>query len=220
MNLDFRFMKNWKRGLIKLVRPELEKLDVGHGIEHSLRVYKNCEKIAKYYQKVNLDALYASALLHDIGQTVKHFDEHSYNSIILAKKYLKNVQFPEKNIFLVEEIIKRHDDYTWVKKHSNNKPKNLEVRIFQDADRLETIGAIGIARNFIWAGKHDKKSWDNKKRWKRDKIFGGNISVIHTIDAELQIYKNLNTKVAKKMAKEKHEFYKLFLKQFFKEWKQ
>lgn len=204
----------------KLVESKLSKLDVAHQIEHSQRVYKNCEIIAKEFKKVNLDALYAAALLHDIGQTVFNLNEHSHNSVKLAEKYLRKIGFPEKDIPLVFKIIKRHDDYVWVKSHSGSKPKTAEAKIFQDADRIETMGAIGIARNFAWAGKNNKKMWDEKKRFRPELIYGGNISVIHTLDSELQIYKNLNTKTAKRMAKDRQEFAKKFIKQFLKEWKQ
>ena len=69
---------------------------------------------------------------------------------------------------------KKHDDYIWVKNHSNDKPRSIEAQIFQDADRIESLGAMGIARNFMWAGKHNKVIYGDKIGWKDDKIFAGN----------------------------------------------
>lgn len=210
---------DWKNKLIKIIEPELNKLDIAHRIEHCFRVYKNCELIGHHFKKVNYNALFAACFLHDIGQTINNFNEHGHNSIKLAKNILLKIKFPEKNIPLVLDIIIKHDDYLWVKNHSNAKPNILEVKIFQDADRLESIGAMGIIRQFLFAGKHNKKIYDDKVKSRPDLIFGGNLSGIHTIrDHEQKIYKYLNTKIAKKMAKNKYEFAKLFLKQFFKEW--
>lgn len=122
---------------------------------------------------------------------------------------------------MVIEAIVKHDDYIWVKNHSNNKPKSIEAKIFQDADRLESIGAMGIIRQFLFAGKHNKKIYEDKKPPRPHLIYGGNISGIHTIrDHEAQVYMHLNTKLAKRIAKSRHEFTREFLKQFFREWEQ
>ncbi len=208
----------WKNELIKSVKPKLNSLDVAHNFDHSLRVFENCKIIGQEFKNVNYDALYAASILHDIGQTVKHDNEHGHNSVKLARIILNKIKFPS-DIDLVLEVIKKHDDYRWVKNHSGTKPNIPEAKIFQDADRLESMGAMGIIRQFLWAGKHGKRIYDEKARPRPDLIYGGNISAIHTIrDHEINIYKNLNTKAAKRLAKQKQEFKKIFLKQFFKEW--
>lgn len=210
---------NWQKKLLASVEPKLKKLDVAHRLEHSLRVYKNCELIATRYPTADLDVLYAASLLHDIGYSIQKHGEHSNASIFLTKRIIKRIGFPEKKIPLVLSTIVWHDDYVWVSKHSGKKPRLLEEKIFQDADRLEAIGLIGVIRNFLYAGKHGKKIWDETLPTRPDLIFGGNLSAIHTIrDHESQVYKHLNTPIAKKLAKQKHRHQQLFLKQFFKEW--
>lgn len=212
-------MANWRTKLSKLVSPELSKLDQAHQIAHSFRVYDNCEKIAVAYKKVDLDVLFAVAMTHDLGQTINNFNEHSDNSVALAHQYLSAAGFPEEKITLVNEIISEHDNYAWVKNHKKIKPKCLESKIFQDADRLEGLGVIGIIRQFLFAGKHGKIVYNPKLKPRPDLIYGGNLSAIHTIrDHQLNIYKNLNTKKAKELARESYNYTKLFLKQFFKEW--
>jgi uncharacterized protein len=212
---------NWRKKLYNLVKPELAKLDPAHQIEHSLRVYKNCEKITKDFRSVNLDVLYVASLLHDIGQTLKDHNEHSHKSIEIAEKMLEKSGFPMEYFALVKEVIGKHDDYIWVKNHSNDKPKSIEAKIFQDADRLESIGVMGIIRQFLFSGKHNKKIYDDKIPPQKNKIYAGNVSAIHTIrDHELQIYKYLNTRQARILARNKYIFAKQFLNQFFKEWKQ
>jgi|WetSurMetagenome_2_1015567.scaffolds.fasta_scaffold101758_4 uncharacterized protein len=210
---------SWRKKLLFLIKPKLDKLDVVHRTDHSLRVYKLCERIAKSYKNANLDVLYAASLLHDIGKIVCMKNEHSHHSVTFAKAYLKKAGFPDNKFYLVKEAIEKHDDYVWVKKHSNNKPKGLDAKIFQDADRLESMGAIGISRNLIWAGEHKKTLYDNKKAWKDDVIYGGNISALHTIHFEQKDYAHLNTSSAKKIAREKYVFGEKFINQFIKEWK-
>lgn len=210
---------SWKKSLVKIVKPKLNKLDVGHRLDHSLRVYKNCLLISKTFKKVNLDALYAASLLHDIGQLICCVNEHSHNSIKLADKILNKVEFSKKDIPLVNQIIKSHDDYIWVKNHSNFPPISLEAKIFQDADRLESIGAIGIIRNFTWGARNNRIIWNPNAKSKPDTVFAGNVSSIHvTRDHDIKSYNYLNTKIAKKMAKSRYLFMQFFLKQFFKEW--
>lgn len=217
--IDNNNFMGWKEKLKKLVEPELEKLDIGHWIDHSLRVYNNCEEIAEEFKKVNLDALYAASLLHDLGHILSEKNEHSHNSVLAGEELLKKVNFPKEHHLLVKKIISEHDNYVWVKKHINRKPNILESRIFQDADRIEAIGAIGIARNCVWAGKHNKKIWDEKAGWKNNIIYGRNISAMHTLNSCLEMYRNCNTKTGKRIAKERYLFSKLFIKQLIKEWK-
>lgn len=209
----------WRKKLLDSVNPELRKLDLAHQVEHSLRVYANCEAIAASYKKADLDLLYAAAMVHDLGQTVRSFNEHSDISIGLARQHLIKAGFPLEKITAVNTIIAEHDNYIWVEGHEHSRPKSLESRIFQDADRLESLGVMGIIRQFVFAGKHGKTIYDQTVKPHPELVYGGNISAIHTIrDHQLKIYKHLNTKKAKEISKENYEFIKLFLKQFFKEW--
>lgn len=211
---------NWRKKLYRAVKPKLEKLDQSHQIEHSLRVFDYCEQIAKGAGPIDYDSLYAAALLHDIGQTITSLNEHSRDSITISESMLAECGFPPEKIVRVAEIIREHDNYRWVKGHRKAKPKSAEARIFQDADRIESFGAIGIARQFLFASKHGKKMWDPRKKPQPQTIYGGNISAIHTIrDHQLAAYKHLNTSAAKKIAKSRNEFTKKFLSQFLKEWK-
>ncbi|MFA6306338.1 MAG: HD domain-containing protein [Patescibacteria group bacterium] len=210
---------DWRKKLLTIAKTELDNLDVAHRADHGLRIYEICKIISKSYKKANLDILYAAALLHDIGYINKTHNEHSHESVKLAFKILTKIKFPKNNIPIVLKIIKEHDNYCWVKNHCKHKPKELEIKIFQDADRIESLGAIGVGRNFIWAGKYNKTMWNKNIKFSPHIIFGGNFSVLHTLNFELSAYKHLNTKVAKKIAKDKYLFTKLFIKQFIKEWK-
>lgn len=212
-------MPNWRTKLSKSVKPVLAQLDRAHQIEHSFRVYGNCEKIAAAHKEADLDLLYAAAMVHDLGQTIDNFNEHSENSIAMADSFLFKAGFPRGKIPAVNEIIADHDNYAWVKGHRKTRPKTLESKIFQDADRLESLGVMGIIRQFIFSGKHGKIIYDPSIKPHPELIYGGNLSAIHTIrDHQLNIYKHLNTKKAKEISKENYDFIKRFLKQFFKEW--
>ncbi len=211
-------MKTWQKKLLKIVEPKLNRLDVGHRLDHSLRTFEICKIISKGYKNVDLDALFSASLLHDIGKILKPINKHGNKSVKLASEILLKADFPKNQIPQVLEIIKDHDNFVWVKNYSKKKPTVLEVKIFHDADELESMGAIGIGRNFIWAGKHNKIMFNEKKKFCPEIAYGGNISVLHTLDFEQSAYKYFSTKTGKKMAKNKYLFTKLFIKQFLKEW--
>jgi uncharacterized protein len=212
-------MESSRKKLLKLVTPELNKLDVAHGLGHSLSVFENCKRIAKFNTKANLDVLYAASLLHDIGYTIVSGNEHSHHSVAIGKELLEKAEFKNELIDLILECVVEHDNFIFVKGHRKVKPKSLEAKIFQDADRLEGIGAMGIGRNFVWAGKNSKVMYNDKIGWKNHLIYGGNISVLHTLVFEMECYKNFNTKAAKALGKDKYLFMKSFVAQFIKEWK-
>lgn len=209
----------WKQKLLKPVKPKLDTLDIAHNTDHSLRVFRNCELIVKNYPKADLDVLYAACLLHDIGQTINSTNEHSYNSNSLSENILKKCNLRANKIKMTMVVIKSHDNYFWVKDHGKIKLNLIEEAIFQDADRLESLGAMGIIRQMFWSSRHHLKIYDPNIPPQKNKIYTGNASPIHTIrDHQLQIYKHLNTPIAKKLAKRKFLFTKRFLNEFFNEW--
>lgn len=210
--------KTWRKKLLEIAENKMDKFEIIHNTEHSLRVYENCKRIAKYYPKANLDVLFAASLLHDFGHTISKVNRHAHHSASLGEKILKQIKFPEKNTSLVLKAVADHDNHAWVKGHSPNKPRLLESKILQDADRLETFGAIGIGRNFAWGGKHHKPLWDKTKKLCPEKLYGNNYSVIHTLDFETYNYKYLNTPVAKKLGQKRLIFLKQFIKEFINEW--
>ena len=133
---------------------EIMNNNPSHDYSHIMRVYKNAKKLAKI-EKVNSKLVLTSVLLHDLV-TYPKSDSRSKTSSIkssnLAKKILKKYNFSEDEIKIITDAIRDHS-------FSRNKiPKTLEGKILQDADRLDAIGAIGIARVFAVAGSENRPS--------------------------------------------------------------
>jgi len=123
---------------------ELTKHDSAHDFEHIMRVYKNAEKICKQ-EKVNKNLVLTSILLHDVVSYPKSDKRSKMSSIHSAKKsklILKKYDYSDVEIMIISNAIRDHS-------FSQNKtPETMEGKILQDADRLDALGAIGIARVF------------------------------------------------------------------------
>lgn len=133
------------------------KNDVAHDFEHIMRVYRNAKKICKN-EKVNPKLVLCAVLLHDVvsfPKSDRRSKTSSKMSSILARKILKKHKFAKNEIETICDAILDHS-------YSKNKtPKTIEGKILQDADRLDAIGAIGIARAFAVGGS-EKRSFYNK----------------------------------------------------------
>ena len=188
-----------------------------HDFSHTNRVYNLALKLSKG-QKVDIDVIRASALLHDIsrlkednGEIKCHADDGAEN----AKKILAEMNFPSEKIQKVFSAIKTH-------RHSKGlKAEAKEGEILQDADRLDALGAITIARMFSTGGKMDlplynlgaETNEEYTPDYKRSSTIHGFYAKILKLKPE-----NFNTEKAKKIAKKRYAFVEKFLKQFKAEW--
>ena len=205
----------------------------GHDIDHSLRVYKNAMEITNNIEKANSDIklnkfiIFLSAILHDVDDyKIKNYDkENPYKNLL---------NFIETNkvkvdIDLIKEII---SDVSF-KAGETKKPKTIEGQIVQDADRLDAIGAIGIARAFAFGGSRNRKIYDNNniedlykrnfetfnmdkvsfEQYKNDK----KDTVTHFYEKLLKLENMMNTDQAKIIAHKRTEFMKTYLSELFSE---
>ena len=159
----------------------------GHGANHSLRVYNNALNIRKAYK---CKALYVDlgALLHDVDDHKLFNNKNNEN----ARKFLIENDFDSK---VIEDIIEIINSVSFTK-NKGTKPKTLEACIVQDADRLDAIGAIGVARTFMYSGNNGRGIEDSLKHF----------------DEKLLLLKDLmNTDDAKRLAEERDSFMKEFL---------
>jgi len=187
-----------------------------HEFSHTERVYKMAVEIAKE-EKADIDIVQAAAILHDIARIQEDNGKikcHAEEGAKLAKKILADSEFPKDKIEKVSNCIKVH-------RHSKGiKPSNKEEAIIQDADRLDALGAITIARMFSTGGKM------NIPLFKPDvpfgKVYAGYMSdsTIHAFHTKiLKIKPELfNTGRAKEIAKGRYIFVEEFLDRFVKEW--
>lgn len=188
--------------------------DPAHDFSHIARVCNNAKKIAKH-EKADINLVVAAALLHDIVQYPKSNPKSktsSLESAMVAKKILPQFGFTRKQTKIVSDAIADHS-------YSRNKtPKNMVGKILQDADRLDAIGAIGIARAFTVGGAEKRSIYNVKdpfcvKRIPNDQLW----TTDHFYRKLLLLQKKMHTNYAKQVAKSRTKFIKRFLDQLKKE---
>lgn len=199
------------------IKNEVKKImddDPAHDFEHVMRVCKNAQKMCKL-EKANEKLVLVSALLHDIASYPKSDKRSKLSSIQSAKKseqILKNYNFTKEEIGIISDAIRDHS-------FSQNKiPASLEGKILQDADRLDALGAIGIARVFATGGSLKRPFYNIddpfcKTRTPDDKIW----TVDHFFQKLLKLESLMNTKSGKAEAKKRTAVLKEFLKQLKQE---
>ncbi len=200
------------------VTQKLKDAEAGHDIWHIRRVVKNARKIAEK-EGGDLEIILSAAWLHDIADAKFHDGNEDIGPEI-SVKFLQSIGMEEEKIFHVENIIRNLS----FKNHFSPKGfESLELHIVRDADRLDAIGAIGVARAFHFGGYknnpiflpgvplHEEIDEETYKQYDRSTIH-------HFYDKLLKIKDMLHTETAKHMAEERHRFLELFLDRFFKEW--
>jgi uncharacterized protein len=184
--------------------------DPAHDFDHVMRVYTNAKKIVKK-EKADEKLVLSAALLHDIVSYPKSSKRSKFSSIDSAKKskiILKKYGFSEKEITIVSDAIKDHS-------FSQNKvPETLEGKILQDADRLDALGAIGIARVFATSGSLNRPFYNIDdpfctKRNPDDDLW----AIDHFFNKLLKLESLMNTRSGKIEAKKRTNVLQEFLKQ-------
>jgi len=201
------------------VKKNLGSEPTGHDWWHSWRVWKLSKKIAKK-EGGNLFIIEVSALLHDVADWKFH-DGSTTKGMKKIKTLLKKLGVNEGTTNHICNII---ENISFKGAGVKNKIKTKEGMIVQDADRLDVLGAIGIARAFAYGGFKQREIYNPSVKIKFHKSFNEykkakSTSINHFYEKLLLIKDRLNTKTAKKIARERHKFLEDYLKQFFKEWK-
>lgn len=127
-----------------------------HNLDHVFRVYNLCLLLAKYEKDVDLEVLIPSALLHDIARVEESQDktgeiDHAVLGSVIAEDILRNLEYGEDKIEKIKHCIIAHRFRT------GNKPNSIEAKILFDSDKLDVIGASGIARTFMLAGQFGQR---------------------------------------------------------------
>lgn len=186
-----------------------------HDKYHVERVYNLAVRLAQA-EGADLDTVKAAALLHDIARAMEDegsIDDHASEGAKIARKILKETDFPKNRIDDVIHCIETH------RFRNNLTPKSLEAKILQDADRLDIIGAIGIARVFARGGWSNKPIHDPSVPPKAKYDGKSESSVNHIHEKLLNIKSTMNTETARKMAQDRHKYVEQFLERLLKEWK-
>lgn len=168
-----------------------------HGFDHTLRVTRLCEIIGKN-ENADLNILIPAALFHDIARPLekKTGISHEIEGSRIAEEYLQNIGYPRDLIPFIIHAIRTH------RFSSDLVPETLEAKILSDADKLDAIGAVGIARTFISAGERQ----------------GDIIDAMDHIDEKLiKLKYMMYTRTGEEIAIRRHEYLLAFVRTIRKE---
>ena len=194
--------------LKKLVRKKVGKNDPAHDFEHIMRVYNNAQRLARI-ERVNPRLVLVAALLHDIVSYPKS-DPRSKNSSVesaaKAKQILTRYSYTKEEIETISDAIRDHSF------SRGAVPKTMVGKILQDADRLDAIGAIGIARTFSVGGAEKRPFYSNEDPFcKTRSPDDTKWTLDHFYKKLLLLEKKMNTKSAKQEARKRVKIMREFL---------
>ena len=210
--------QNLIENTVDFVKEKLDGAEAGHDWFHMERVWKLSKKIAEK-EKCNMEVVELSALLHDIADPKFHNGDETI-ALKVSREFLEKenaaAEIIEKVLFIIKNISF---------KNRNEAPENLpiELKIVQDADRLDAIGAIGIARTFNFGGFKNNLMYHpdiqlklnmTKEEYKKN----SGTTINHFYEKLLLLKDLMNTETAKKIALERHDLMLKFLDEFYKEW--
>jgi uncharacterized protein len=210
--------QNLIESTVDFVKKKLDGAEAGHDWFHIERVWKLSKKIGEK-ENCNMEVVELSALLHDIADPKFHNGDETI-ALNVSREFLEKENATEEIIEKVLFIIKNISF-----KNRNEAPENLsiELKIVQDADRLDAIGAIGIARTFNFGGFKNNLMYhpgiQPKLNITKEEYKKNNGTTINHFYEKLLLLKDLmNTETAKKIASERHDLMLKFLDEFYKEW--
>lgn len=204
---------------IEFVKQELENAEGGHDWFHIQRVWKNALTIASTESEADLLIVQLGALLHDIADSKFHNGDETVGPAKTAV-FLQRFNLSTTTIDHVVNIVKH---ISFKGGNEAQKFRSLELDIVQDADRLDAIGAIGIARTFNYGGHKGRAIYNpniqpNLNMSKEEYKASSAPTINHFYEKLLLLKDRMNTEKGKQMAEERHQFMEQFLHQFFKEW--
>ncbi len=203
---------------VAFVKKELAGAESGHDWWHIFRVWKLAIRIAER-EKADLFVINIGALLHDIADAKFHDGDETVGPK-KAEKFLQSQNLPEEIISKILNII-RFVSF----KNRDEKPADdsLALQIVQDSDRLDALGAIGIARAFSYGGFKNREMYNpdipykqgmSSAEYKKSK----STTINHFYEKLLLLKEMMHTKTGKQLATERHRFMEQFLKEFYAEW--
>ena len=203
---------------ILFVKQQLENAEGGHDWFHIERVYKNALLIAEG-EDCDLTVVKLGALLHDIADSKFHGGDETVGPKT-ARTFLESQNVSEDIILHVIAII---ENISFKGGNFEKKFNSKELEIVQDADRLDALGAIGIARTFNYGGFKNRPLYNpniqpnmsmNKEEYKNSE----SPTLNHFYEKLLLLKDKMNTETGKKIAQKRHDFMVTFLSQFYAEW--
>ena len=196
------------------VREKFENEYSGHDWFHTLRVFRTATRIAEA-EGADLETVQLAALLHDVDD--RKLSPETYEDKTNARRFLSENSVDAGKI---EDICRIIGEISFAE---NCVPSTLEGKCVQDADRLDAIGAIGIARAFAYGGNHNRLMYHpdiapNPNMSKEEYIKSNSTTVNHFYEKLFKLTDMMNTDTAKQIAKERDEYMKAFIAEFMDEW--
>ena len=188
----------------------------GHDWSHIERVVNTTKAIAKS-EGADLFICEAAALLHDVIDD--KIVQNPADALRELKKFLTSIEVTPEQIEAIVSIITRMS----FKNHKEQQELSLEGKVVQDADRLDAIGAIGVARVMCYSGSkgrpiHNPDMKPRENLTPEEYRNGESTAIMHFYEKLLKLKDLMNTKYGNELAKGRHEFLELYLKQFYAEW--
>ncbi|ULC59835.1 HD domain-containing protein [Flaviramulus sp. BrNp1-15] len=202
----------------EFVKETLIGAEGGHDWFHTLRVYNNALLISKN-EGVDLFVVSLGALLHDIADSKFHNGDETIGPKI-AREFLFKLNVDSS---VIEHVVNIIENISFKGGNEAQKFTSPELNVIQDADRLDAIGAIGIARCFNYGGFKNRQLYNpeikpNLNMSKAEYKSSTAPTINHFYEKLLLLKDRMNTKTGEKIASERHAFMELYLKQFYNEW--
>lgn len=203
---------------IAFVKKTFVGAEGGHDWFHTERVYNNALRIAEG-EPVNHQVVALGALLHDIADSKFHDGDESVGPRI-ATEFLTSEGVPQETIASVVTIIK---EISFKGGNTTSKPMSMELQVVQDADRLDALGAIGIARTFNYGGFKNRTLYDPsiapKLNMTSEEYKASTAPTLNHFYEKLLLLKDrMNTETGKQMAQVRHDYMESFVQRFKEEW--
>ncbi len=199
------------------LKQQLRDAEGGHDYFHTERVLNTAVKIAKG-ENCNLLVVQLGALLHDVADSKFHDGDESIGPQI-AREFLSKHEVDQD---VIEQVINIIENISFKGGNFDQKCKSIELDIVQDADRLDAIGAVGIARTFNYGGFKNRAIYNpgiapNLSMTKEEYKKSDAPTINHFYEKLLLLKDKMNTETGKQIAQERHLFMELFLENFFEE---
>ena len=203
---------------VEFVKKELADAEGGHDWWHIYRVWKNAQLLLQN-ENANQLVVELGALLHDIADSKFHDGDETI-APKKARAFLKSIQVEEE---VNQHVINIINNISFKGSFDGQKFKSLELDIVQDADRLDAIGAIGIARTFNYGGFKNHAIYDptippNLNMTKEEYKKSTAPTINHFYEKLLLLKDKMNTPTGKQIAEKRHQYMEDYLEQFYGEW--
>ncbi len=200
------------------VKQSLRNAEGGHDWFHIQRVWNNAKLIAKN-ENADLFIVELGALLHDIADSKFHNGDESVGPKV-ASEFLQKQQVSTE---IIDHVVKIIENVSFKGGNIRQEFNSIELEIIQDADRLDALGAIGIARTFNYGGFKGRALYDPEiepeMNMSKEEYKASNAPTINHFYEKLLLLKDrMNTKTGREIARKRHEFMELYLEQFYAEW--